>query len=56
MNPSEILPDIRQNLLVLPPKDILNNSEFIYPLSQKSQIEYDRLWQEMRKVKTGSAD
>ncbi len=53
MNPSEILPDIRGNLLVLPPKDILNKSEFIYPLPQKSQIEYDRLWQEIRRVKTG---
>jgi putative spermidine/putrescine transport system substrate-binding protein len=53
MNPSEILPDIRGNLLVLPPKDILSKSEFIYPLPQKSQVEYDRLWQEIRIVKTG---
>lgn len=53
MNPSEIIPDIRNNSLVLPPKDILNKSEFIYPLPQKSQVEYDRLWQEIRKVKTG---
>ena len=53
MNPSEILPDIRGNSLVLPPKDVLDKSEFIYPLSQKSQIEYDRLWQEIRNVKIG---
>ncbi len=53
MNPSEILPDVRGNLLVLPPKDILDKSEFIYPLSQKSQLEYDRLWQEIRNVKIG---
>jgi putative spermidine/putrescine transport system substrate-binding protein len=52
MNPSEIIPDIRKNLLVLPPKDILNKSEFIYPLSAKSQLEYDRLWQKIRQVKT----
>ena len=51
MNPSEIIPDIRGNSLVLPPKDVLNKSEFIYPLSAKSQVEYDRLWQEIRKVK-----
>jgi putative spermidine/putrescine transport system substrate-binding protein len=51
MKPSEILPDIRGNSLLLPPKDILNKSEFIYPLSQKSQIEYDRLWQEIRKAR-----
>lgn len=50
MNPSEILPDIRANSLALPPKDVLGKSEFIYPLSQKSQIEYDRLWQEIRKI------
>ncbi len=54
MNPSEILPDIRANSLILPPKDILNQSEFIYPLSQKSQLEYDRVWQEIRKVKISS--
>jgi putative spermidine/putrescine transport system substrate-binding protein len=51
MNPSEILPDIRGNSLFLPPKNILDKSEFIYPLSPKSQVEFDRLWQEIRKVK-----
>jgi putative spermidine/putrescine transport system substrate-binding protein len=51
MKPSEILPDIRGNLLVLPPKNVLNKSEFICPLSAKSQIEYDQLWQEIRKMK-----
>jgi putative spermidine/putrescine transport system substrate-binding protein len=51
MNPSEIIPDIRGNSLVLPPKDILSKSEFIYPLSSKSQVEFDRLWQEIRNVK-----
>jgi putative spermidine/putrescine transport system substrate-binding protein len=51
MNLSEIIPDLRNNLLILPPKDVLDRSEFIYPLSAKSQIEYDRLWQEIRKVK-----
>jgi putative spermidine/putrescine transport system substrate-binding protein len=54
MNPSEIIPDIRNNSLVLPPKDIIDKSEFIYPLSAKSQMEYDRLWQEIRKVKTNA--
>jgi putative spermidine/putrescine transport system substrate-binding protein len=50
MKPSEIIPDIRGNSLVLPPKDVLSKSEFIYPLPQNSQIEYDRLWQEIRKI------
>jgi putative spermidine/putrescine transport system substrate-binding protein len=54
MNPSEIIPDIRGNSLVLPPKDILDKSEFIYPLSQSSQIEYDRIWREIRKVEVRS--
>ncbi|MCY7368397.1 MAG: extracellular solute-binding protein [Chamaesiphon sp.] len=51
MNPSEIIPDIRKNSLILPPKDILSRSEFIYPLPAKSQSEYDRLWQEIRNIK-----
>jgi putative spermidine/putrescine transport system substrate-binding protein len=51
MNPSKILPDILRNSLVLPPKDVLNKSEFIYPLLPKSQLEYDRLWQEIRNAK-----
>lgn len=51
MNPSEIIPDVRQNPLMLPPKDILSKSEFIYPLPAKSQLEYDRLWREIRSVK-----
>jgi putative spermidine/putrescine transport system substrate-binding protein len=51
MNPNEILPDILRNSLVLPPKDVLNKSEFIYPLLPKSQLEYDRLWQEIRNAK-----
>ena len=51
MNPSEILPDIQKNSLILPPKEVLDKSEFIYPLSPTSKLEYDRLWQEVRKPK-----
>jgi putative spermidine/putrescine transport system substrate-binding protein len=51
MNPTEILPDIRGNSLIIPAKSILAKSEFIYPLSSASKIEYDRLWQEIRRVK-----
>lgn len=54
MNPGEILPDVRANSLVLPPKSVLDKSEFIYPLSSTKQIEYDLLWQEIRQVKKGS--
>ena len=51
MSPSEILPDIRENLLVIPIKSILAKSEFIYPLPPASQREFDLLWQEIRRSK-----
>jgi putative spermidine/putrescine transport system substrate-binding protein len=51
LNPNEILPDVRQNPLLLPAPAILANSEFIYPLSATSQSQYDRQWQAMRQVK-----
>jgi putative spermidine/putrescine transport system substrate-binding protein len=47
MKSSEILSDIRQDALVLPPKTILDKSDFIYPLSSTSQIQFDRLWHEI---------
>jgi putative spermidine/putrescine transport system substrate-binding protein len=53
LNPNQILPNLRQNLLALPPKNILDKSEFIYPLSPASQVAFDRLWQEIRRVKIG---
>jgi putative spermidine/putrescine transport system substrate-binding protein len=49
MNEREILPDIRRNLLILPPKNVLDRSEFIYPLPSKIQLQYDRQWQEIRR-------
>lgn len=55
MNPAEILPDVRANSVVLPPKSVLDKSEFIYPLSSAQQSEYDRLWQEIRRVKNKEA-
>jgi putative spermidine/putrescine transport system substrate-binding protein len=51
MNPADIFPAIRQNSLILPPKSILDKSEFIYPLSATSQSQFDRQWQEIRKTK-----
>jgi putative spermidine/putrescine transport system substrate-binding protein len=52
INPSEILSDIRQDSLILPPKNILDRSEFIYPLSSTSQSQSDRLWQEVNRLKS----
>jgi putative spermidine/putrescine transport system substrate-binding protein len=51
MKPDQILPDIRKNSLILPPKSIIDRSEFIYPLSQASKIQYDQQWQKIRQVK-----
>jgi putative spermidine/putrescine transport system substrate-binding protein len=48
---SEISPDLQNRTLVLPPKSILDKSEFIYPLSSKSKEQYDRLWREIRNTK-----
>jgi putative spermidine/putrescine transport system substrate-binding protein len=52
LNPREIMTDIQQNPLILPPKTILDKSEFIYPLASANQGEYDKLWQEIRQVIT----
>jgi putative spermidine/putrescine transport system substrate-binding protein len=54
MNPSEVLPDIQKNSLILPPKAVLAKSEFIYPLSDITKIQFDRLWQEIRQAKVMS--
>ncbi len=51
MNRSEILADIRKDQLILPPKNILDKSDFIYPLSSTSQTQYDRLWREIHRSK-----
>ncbi|WP_295614030.1 extracellular solute-binding protein [Chamaesiphon sp. GL140_3_metabinner_50] len=48
---SEISPDLKSRALVLPPKNVLDKSEFIYPLSSKSKEQYDRLWREIRNAK-----
>jgi putative spermidine/putrescine transport system substrate-binding protein len=50
-NPSEILPDIQHNPLILPPQTILDRSEFLYPLTPVTQTQLDRLWREIRQTK-----
>jgi len=41
--------DLRENQLLLPPDDVLAQSEFIQPLASAESIEaYDRLWQAVR--------
>jgi putative spermidine/putrescine transport system substrate-binding protein len=55
LNPSDIIPDVRKNSLMLPPKDILDKSEFIYPISAASKAQYDRQWQEIRQIKVATS-
>jgi putative spermidine/putrescine transport system substrate-binding protein len=51
LQPSEISPEIQKNSLILPPKAVLDKSEFIYPLAASSKQQFDRLWREIRQVK-----
>jgi putative spermidine/putrescine transport system substrate-binding protein len=51
LQPSEISPDIQKNPLILPPKVVLEKSEFIYPLAASSKQQFDRLWREIRQAK-----
>ncbi|NJR31939.1 MAG: hypothetical protein HC778_02515 [Chamaesiphon sp. CSU_1_12] len=48
LNPNDIPPDVRKNSLILPPKAVLDNSEFIYPLSPTTKAQFDLLWREIR--------
>jgi putative spermidine/putrescine transport system substrate-binding protein len=52
--PSEILPDIQRNPLISPPKNILDKSEFLYPLAPTTQAQFDSLWREIRQAKVNT--
>jgi putative spermidine/putrescine transport system substrate-binding protein len=54
LNPNEISPDASKNSLFLPPKAILDKSEFIYPLSPITRATFDRLWREIRQQQVSS--
>lgn len=47
MDQAEIIPDVRQNPLIYPPQNLLNNSEFIIPFTEEIQTKYEQLWQEI---------
>jgi putative spermidine/putrescine transport system substrate-binding protein len=51
LDSKQILPDLQNNPLVLPPKTTLDKSEFLYPLSPATKVQFDRLWQEIRQSK-----
>jgi putative spermidine/putrescine transport system substrate-binding protein len=46
--PNSLITNLQQNALILPPKAILDRSEFLYPLSADDEKSYARLWQQMR--------
>jgi putative spermidine/putrescine transport system substrate-binding protein len=54
LNPTEILPDIQRNPLILPPKTTLDKSEFIYPLAPADRSKFNTLWQEIRQPKVNT--
>jgi putative spermidine/putrescine transport system substrate-binding protein len=56
LNRDRILPDIQRNRLILPPKTILDKSEFIYPLTSTTESQFKSLWQEIRQSKVNIAD
>lgn len=55
VNRANLPEDLRNNRLLLPETSVLNNSEFLKPLSESVQAEYLALWKEMRLSKLGKA-
>jgi putative spermidine/putrescine transport system substrate-binding protein len=50
LDSKQILPDLQNNHLVLPPKTTLDKSEFLYPLAPATKVQFDRMWQEIRRT------
>ena len=48
MNQTELTPEINNNSLLLPPQEIIENSDFLYPLADSLISQYRQLWVEMR--------
>lgn len=48
LNKSEIAKDVIKNKLIYPDSNIINNSEFILPLSKSVTEEYNQLWKQIR--------
>lgn len=55
VNRANLPEDLRNNRLLLPETSVLNNSEFLKPLSVSVQAEYLALWKEMRLSQVGAA-
>ncbi len=48
MKPDDILQEIRENNLLMPDAQILQKSEFLYPLPKATTTQYINLWKEIR--------
>ncbi|OZH55708.1 hypothetical protein AFK68_02820 [Hydrocoleum sp. CS-953] len=48
INTNELTSEINNNPLLLPPKEVLEKSEFLYPLADSTIEQYRQLWREIR--------
>ncbi|MGD1717739.1 extracellular solute-binding protein [Dapis sp. BLCC M172] len=48
INPNELTSEIKNNPLLLPPQEIIEKSEFLYPLADNTIEQYRQLWREIR--------
>ncbi|NET41669.1 extracellular solute-binding protein [Okeania sp. SIO2B3] len=54
INPTELTSEIKDNSLLLPPEDILEKSDFLYPLADSTIEQYRQLWREIRQPVSSS--
>jgi putative spermidine/putrescine transport system substrate-binding protein len=47
--PEKIATDLRDNRMIIPPKETIDRSEFIYPLSEQNQNFYTDIWDRIRR-------
>ncbi len=52
MSPDQLLPEWKQHPILLPSASILDNSEFLLPLSENTLEQYRILWQNIRLAKS----
>lgn len=50
LNKADLPPDIIKNKLIYPPQKIIDNSEFILPLPENINLQYQQLWKEIRQA------
>jgi putative spermidine/putrescine transport system substrate-binding protein len=50
LKPEELPQTLRDNSLLYVEQDLLNRSEFLFPISTETQKQYEELWQTMRQI------